>query len=209
MRSLIRTTAVSSAVAAAALLTGCAASPAPSPTATTEPTAAPTPTPSATPAVDPADPGTWLIDATGVGPVEFGAPAETEAADLTAAYTDVTDAAACSVLMFDSAGSPSIWLSPDPGGAINAILVTGETAEGSVYAGSPRTEEGIGVGSTRAELIAAYPELADTVQDDVGYEEYSLAENAGTWIHFEVEPNGLVVGIVLNAQPVAPYEYCG
>lgn len=200
MRSL---TGAGIAALAALSLAGCVASPAP--------TAAPTVIPSAssTPQPDPADPSTWIISIEGVGPVEFGAPVAEETADLVAAYTDVTDLEACSTLMFEAEGFPTIWLSPDADGFVNAILITAETAEGDVASGSPLTEEGIGIGSTRDELFEAYPVVADAVQDDVGYETYSVEEFEGRWVHFDVEPDGTVIDIVVNAAPQPPYEFCG
>ncbi|GAB2459742.1 hypothetical protein HD599_001309 [Conyzicola lurida] len=200
MRSL---TGLGIASLAALSLAGCVASPAP--------TASPTVIPSAssTPQADPADPATWVISIEGVGPVEFGAPVAEETADLVAAYADVSDLEACSTLMFEAEGSPTIWLAPDLDGFVSAILVTAETADGDVSAGSPRTEEGIGIGSTRDELFEAYPVVVDAVQDDVGYDTYSVEEFEGRWVHFDVGPDDTVIDIVVNAADAPPYEFCG
>jgi len=168
-----------------------APSPTPTPveTPTPSPTPAPTPTPSpTTPAEDPADPSTWIIDFGGVGRVTLGTPFSSQS-DALPGLQDVTDSIcvdeqrtylAPSRLRFTLVGAKD-------GSKRTAAIEFGNLGDGTDNRSTtPKTAAGIGISSTREELLAAYPDIQETgrYSDSVTY--YGLTDGAGGWIAFAV-----------------------
>jgi hypothetical protein len=142
--------------------------------------ATPTPPPAS---IDPADPASWLITSSGVGPVLLGA----DLAVARAALSHYTEALAAScgnprVRIFSATDSPSVWLVLDEAEA-HVMGIRLERYAGEVAAVSgPRTGEGIGVGSTVSALESAYQGL--TVDASTGPTLYSRVTPDGTWLTF-------------------------
>ncbi|MET0783184.1 MAG: hypothetical protein ABWY53_02565 [Leifsonia flava] len=204
-------------LAALTLLSGCATaaaapSPTPSPTASQTDVAAPTasPTPSPSPdAVDPANPGTWIVSSSGVGPVVLGDDLATAAAAL-AHFTErpASDCPNPRLKVYSFDGAPTVTLVLDEAG----VTVTGlRLTDRDLAAGSdvPHTREGIGTGSTIDEAMAVYPDMV--VDAGSGMTNYSLPSDSGGWVSFssgEFDTQDTVR--VVDVYPGGPlfYELC-
>jgi hypothetical protein len=157
-------------------------------------TATPTPTP---PSIDPADSASWLITSSGVGPVTLGAELDVARGALSH-YTEAP-ADACAnprVRIFSAPDSPSVWLVLDEAGA-SVMGIRLENYAGAVDTVSgPRTEEGIGIGSTVPALQSAYTGL--TVDTSTGPSLYSTVFPDGTWLTFSphLDPDQQTIRVV-------------
>lgn len=77
-------------------------------------------------------------------------------------------------------------------------------------AGSPKTVGGIGVGSSEAELLEAYPGTSKVPGRIPEFGHYSLSNGVGRWIHFSIYgPDAFVTSITVNEWDRPPYEVCG
>ncbi|WP_374009366.1 hypothetical protein [Leifsonia sp. LS-T14] len=180
--------------------------PTPTPTATPAPTSTPTPTATA-PVQDPADPSTWVIGFESVGPVALGTPFRSQH-DAVPTFADVTDSI-CVDVQAVLQSPTNLWFY-----AIGAQDDSGRTAtiefgnlgvpDRDDRAVTPKTPEGIGISSTLAELMAAYPGIERTggYSDSVDY--YGLTDGHGGWIVFAVMRD-VVWSIQVGNQAVLPY----
>ena len=183
-------------------------SPTPSQTPTETPTPTPTrvPTPDApqVPAIDLSAPQTWIIGDGTVGPLSLGQSREDAKAAMTAFTKEPYQ---CDVDLYVSTTSRmNIVLGPDQSGAsVDMILINSSNDPASP---SPRTAEGIGLGSSVDEILAAYPDIQRP--DPQLYPTYSLAEPDGTWIDFGVDMDTQkVIEITVMHGDYPPPEYCG
>jgi hypothetical protein len=75
---------------------------------------------------------------------------------------------------------------------------------------SPKTMVGVGVGSSEAELLNAYPDTTKVPGRIPDLDHYSLSNGAGRWIHFSIYgPDAFVTSITVNEWDQPPYEICG
>jgi hypothetical protein len=187
--------------------------PSPSATATTtiEPTASSTPEPTATPADPPAtidleDPTTWIIDFEGIGPLTVGGSVAAAMPAMLVSFTDVTQEVCPWVTMFAADGLADV-LVPTEGDRDTATTVNVTNFVPDTEVSGPLTAAGIGVGSTRDELLAAYPGIVQSVEYDETVD-YGLSDGAGRWIAFKTTRD-LVNAIAVGPFDRVPSEFCG
>lgn len=167
-----------------------------------ETSAAPLPGPSS---VNLDSPQSWLIDFTSVGPLTVGDEVDSVPASMTAFTSTVYDGCP-SVTAFARAGSPTVVIPDRLGtGIVEQIVLQGGADPSAIAAGSPRTAEGIGIGSTLEEMVVAYPAI--TFQDDHYTPHYALPDGAGNWINFSLVDDVVRV-VVVRASPDVAKEYC-
>lgn len=180
------------------------ATPSVTPTETPTPTPSPTPTEAQPSPIDLSSPQTWIIGDATVGPLRLGQPRNDAAAAMTAFTSEPNQ---CNVDIYLSTSSHmSVVLSPDPSGtSVDSIRID---AGNDPLPPSPRTAEGIGLGSTVAEILAAYPDIQRP--DPNRYPTYSLVQPDGTWIDFGVTKDTQTVNIIAVMHgDYPPPEYCG
>lgn len=196
------------------VLPGCAPSPAPATEASPSPSpSTPTSTPSATPTqspvADPADPSTWTISDSAVGPIELGGDFESTLATLPAPWS--SDAESCSYSAW--------WRQPD--GLYGMYFFrgndsdTGQIEEVAVFGldspdGGPKTAEGLGAGASRAEVQAAYPD-AEEGTAEIGTESWLRVPSSGdAHVFFQFrEGDDTARGVVVTTGAEPAYEVCG
>jgi hypothetical protein len=212
------------------------AAPAPSPT--TEPsvpastpasapvvdTPAPKPSATATGPVrrpyDPADPGTWTITGKEVGPIALGGTAASELDDVDRVYEREPNSEPCraeDITFFDRPGHGALTvLNRD--GTVTAVLVIRPTGTDPVTAAAvddnPSTPEGMGIGTSLAELRQTYPDLAvsgsySTDGTTDGPYSFWTIERDGRYITFQLDGTGeRVESVWVASTKVPPIELC-
>jgi len=136
--------------------------------ASSTPSATPNPTPTPTPS-DTAS--SWLISAKGIGPYQIGQQyrsTETPPPDVSGpcklgVFSDPTHG---SVAMFQDVGGDQLGPSASAGVFEATMVMTWPAGPGTGGVANPpeppRTAEGVGPGSTRAQVMAAYPNATPT-----------------------------------------------
>lgn len=178
------------------------ATPAPSPT----PTADPEPAPAPDPVNDPADPTSWIISYAGVGPIAVGGTLGDVATTL--GRTPETCRAGVDYYDLGVVGVTAVSGIDESDPAAPIVVVRVGSVDGpDATALQPHTDRGIVVGSTLAELQAAYPELEayPGPQNATAYR--ALAD--GRSIHFEDFGTGQVQMISVAEGISVAKEYCG
>lgn len=185
--------------------------PAPASTSTPAPTESPTPEPKPPIAVpapvgDPADPATWVIGFDGIGPVKLGRPLA-ELDQETPTLNDETDDM-CRPSQVDLVGEHDLRLhafaTPEAEDTIASLYLNARLPQDTEAL--PRTESGIGIGSTEAELLAAYPGIPVTGTFSTSTY-YGIQDDSGTWIVFGVG-NERVEAIGVGPRNTLPKEFC-
>ncbi len=167
------------------------------------PTDAPaTDAPQPAPASDPADPSTWTIGFDGIGPITLGTPLSE--VDAIVAPTDSCRPGVDS--FFDSTVVASTDGGAGEGDAATVGLVISQSVAKSSVTGIPTTAEGIGVGSTIDELLAAYPDAEP--YEAVNSTAYRITDGT-TYIHFDDYGKGTIQIIEVTSAPIKAKEYCG
>lgn len=195
---------------------GCVGSaPAPTPTVTVTVTASPTPTaaPSPTPTVAPSpaaysvdDPGTWIIDYAGIGPFAVGSTLAQVQSEVPASAD--TCRPGVDTYSFGGLGLTAVSgiEETDPAAPIVVVRLLGLDGF-DPSAPQPHTESGIALGSTVAELQAAYPEL-ESYEGTQGATTYRILAD-GRSINFEDSGTGELTIISVSSSLGVASEYCG
>ncbi|WP_394768256.1 hypothetical protein [Lacisediminihabitans sp.] len=195
-------------------LSACAGSPGPGSSSSSNPPPSTTSTPSRTPTPTPApintaDPATWIVSETGIGPFQLGANLKMVTADLPGLTADNANCPNPQAAFLTGTGV-AVALFVDSVGNIVGVNAGPTHPAGNPLAG-PHTALGIGYSSTAAELTTAYPAIERTdYLPDAGFPLYTVKTATGRWISFDVDlatqtVNG--IGVWPGTRP--PYEYCG
>ena len=185
------------------------------------PTPTPTPTPTSTrPPYSLSDPGTWTISGDEVGPIALGGQDAVETDDLAGVFTADTGCLNPNVTFWVPVDPASPWLTvvrADDGTVQSIQIGNGAQNEGQR---GPTTVQGIGVGSTLAEVRAAFPDArytepgndTDAVPSDSPYGGWTTTIN-GVYVSFRVPPvneEQRVDGVwVSTTDQDPPTEFCG
>ncbi|MGV8882441.1 MAG: hypothetical protein ACOH19_09815 [Rhodoglobus sp.] len=197
----MKTRLIAPLVIGAFLLSGCASNPDSGEPAPSEPTDIPTPT-SVAPEED--DPAAWVVGYEGVGPVHWGESVD-EARGLLTDFTETPIEECPALAVFESQTLPNVWLVlGDDGLTADQVVITADSAD--AISESPLTAEGIGVGSSVDDVIAAYPD-AEVGEVAVADTRYSVTDGTG-WINIVVR-DGVVHEIVVRDEAAVSYEVCG
>jgi hypothetical protein len=164
-----------------------------------------------------ADPAEWKITFDGVGPLALqGSLAEQ--VPLTGPGYEAASPGSCpnpAITILKSHSNPTIWLeaSADAPDAIRLIAVGGDVPGDPREIGSPKTQEGISVGSSLAKLLAEYP--TGHLEKDSQSKPIrlvvagSLTSGARGFLIFDLFDGATVQTILVqpNSDPV--HEFCG
>ena len=161
--------------------------PTPTPTVTPTPTATP-PDTGTSPVRSPDDPADWTIGFDGMGPLTLGSPMS-DVPDRLPGWSDQTgDQCRPRNLRFlDPQGLHVSLFAQDAQKLTVSEVLVGYTfsVDGERDIATPHTAEGIGIGSTKDELLSAYPGIA-TTRDYGTYAQYGVQNDQGTWMVFMV-----------------------
>lgn len=211
----MRATALVGAVLLAVTLPGCRTPSSPPTSSSAPPTSvvSPTPTPIETqkpdPDADPDDLRTWTVTEQGMGPVQL----DELFADAAAGVPTWTVDENCSWTAF--------WNDPEKGitayfsrdseitdGVVTTIDV--EASDAARPQDGPRTAEGLGLGSTREEVLTAHPDAAEqkpTIGDGTLLRVGAQGQGA---IFFSFRAGqDTVSAITVTSRDEPPYEVCG
>ena len=220
--NLVRVSGSIVVAALAVTLTGCLGTgPAPSPSSSESTTASATPEPSATPTPEPTKPATseLILSPEGLGPLVIGSapPASNPALDIA-----IFDPDHCAAWVADGY-APGKWVpNYEPSASADvvgpfALLVDGGTLQGlEVFSSEIKTKTGIHIGSSRDELLAAYPGGFETVLAGFASDVYVLRgthgklllevlsdREPGYWASDEINKVKFAHVITLGAEPYA------
>jgi len=196
----VRRTTLIFAVPAVLLLAACTSAPTdydidipgldPAPTASEEPTSNP-----------------WLIEFDHVGPVIIDIPMSELGGRLPGLQIEDYGGGYCGTGYWPDAelplGSMGV-LAESQGiqGPVDRVFV----GVGDTSTGEPRTETGIGVGSTRNDVLAAYPGVEESPHTYVQGGSYLDVENgSGLAMRFLTDESGVVDGIIVGRIPQVYY----
>jgi hypothetical protein len=205
---------MTSLVAVVVGLAGCTPSDT-TPDTTPSPTTAGTEGPPATPTATDTAGSDWLISAAGIGPYHLNAEYSFEAGarHLTdyCAFTVMSDSTHGDIALYDQ--DHAVWEPTQPVPVLRATMVM-TNASTTAPADPPQTAEGIGPGSTRAEVAAAYPDAAPGATGQAG--DSLVVQRDGVPILFQFA-NGVdspqldtdTVAMVLVGADGVPKDFCG
>ncbi|MFC4139034.1 MULTISPECIES: hypothetical protein [unclassified Microbacterium] len=212
-----RATATLGAMTLAVILAGCGtptptSSTAPPPTSVQSPTPTPIETEHTNPEADPADPTTWTITAEGMGPVQL----DELFADAVAGVPTWTVDENCTWAAFwnDQETGVTAYFARDSevsDGNVTTIDVASTTDTVQPQDG-PRTADGLGVGSTRDDVLAAHPDAVEqkpTIGDGALLRVGPAGEGQGAIFFSFRAGEDTVSAVTVTAREEPPYEVCG
>ena len=198
---------ISAVAVAVLLLAGCAPqTPAtPTPTATSS-SPSPTPTPTPTPTPDFSDPAAWVVGYGSVGPLVVGGSlAAAEPYFGTLAFSRQEP---CPWFVILENSELTIWvMTSQADDDLIEQVVLGDSGAPDPAEVQLRTAAGLSVGSSLADVVAAYP---DIVESQGKYSRiFSTTDGSGNYINFSVNDSDVVGSVVVRTSPEVYGEYCG
>lgn len=174
-----------------------------------------TPSQSPSQSPSPTSPGpesaTWMVDLDGVGPIRVTESLAAAAEGLLAAGYSIEEPEGCdsTATVFTSEHSPAIMLYSDDGSdRISVIVVGGGAVTAQQQDGSPRTIDGIGIGSTLAQLQSAFPD--GEVEVDFGDRFVAAGATASGDVHYLsfLLVDGKVERYTVQLRPTRYWDFC-
>lgn len=173
-------------------------------------TASPTPLPTG---VDTADPSSWIVTTAGIGPLTLGGSQKAAAVDAAAAYTVTAPGYDCPVDFYSpksGSGAPELVTQAVTGDRIDLIMIGGLGT--AAPAETPKTPSGIGLGATKDELLATYPDIENLTVSSAGGavfgQTYGIEDAQGRWLTFELDEKAQVGEIDVSFTKGSPGEFC-
>lgn len=228
-KTAARWIALTASIALAVTLTACsseetpevsptsAPTPSASPSATdqssepAEPTSSPDPSASETPAqIDLGNIASWRIDASGIGPMKIGAEFDEVLKSLPAeawTHDDFCDWAAFA----NPSDEYTAYFLRGPEAAQHGTVILAAVAATEATADGPRDSAGIGLGSSRTEVLEAYPD-AKEAKPSAGLpeeREFLVVSSSDAKTFFAFDGDSDVVAVFVTTLPEPPYEACG
>ncbi|WP_221585712.1 hypothetical protein [Microbacterium sp. G2-8] len=182
----------------------------PDPTASTPATAdIITPTPTSEPDTrrdDPEDPDSWVITEQGIGPVDVGADFDSAIDDIKT--TNVGPL--CDGVAYGAASDNAydILVIKDRYDGTDEIVEVSIGWNGDTMGVGPRTEEGLGLGSTKSEVLSTYDDAAEVASVIQGRSFVAVAEGDVdmTFTYVEGYDGAVSVSVLSGEEPA--YEAC-
>ena len=168
----------------------------------------PAPSPTSEPPVDLEDPSTWPVGDIGIGPIETGG-------DFVATLSELPD----SWMNDENCTWAAWWNADDQSYSVNflrgtesetapIVLVSASAADPVTPGVGPRTETDLGIGSTKEEVRAQYPDAAEG-QSQIGEGTWLSVAGDGATIFFEYYSGDQANAVTVTTLEVPPYEACG
>lgn len=221
-----RTASLALGLTAVLLMSGCASEPAAAPTASptgatttatppstqsATPTSTPSPTPSA-PDIDPQDPSTWVVTQAGIGPLELNVPFDAAMQSMPADARNDAENCAWTSFWSPQDASYQFVIGRDSAGAADApvTVIDATSSPGTTLVVGPRTQEGIGIGSSLDEVAAVYPDAVPVDSPLGAGEGIPRYMQVGDSIFFTYYGGtDVVAGVTVTTAETPPYELCG
>lgn len=166
----------------------------------------PPPTSSEPPVAD--DLSTWIVTPDALGPVALGD-------DFAATLKELpgwTNDEQCSWTAFWNTpeGTMNVYFARDSAADAGPVItVAVDRLEAVQPEDGPHTESGVGLGSTRADVMAAYPDAAEQTSTIGGRQMLRVGEQGTAAMFFTLDADDTVSGISVTTAEEPPYEVCG
>lgn len=179
-------------------------------TATAPFTASPTPTEEPGERDDPSDPDTWVIDGEGIGPVEVHGDFDATLAEIRRTGIGELDDGQCSGVAYGVSGDNTydVQIIADREGDTGEIVEVSVQWNGDTMGVGPRTEDGLGLGSTRAEVLAIHEGAAETDSLIEGRRFIEVGDGEVRIVFTYVDGNEGAVAVSTLVSPEPAYEPC-
>lgn len=169
----------------------------------------PTPTPEVTTTNDPHDPDTWIVTEQGIGPVEVADDYDESLAEIRATGVGPID---CDGVAYGPADDNAydIMVIKDRHDGTDEVVEITVTWLGDTMGVGPRTEEDLGLGSTKPQVLGAYERAEESTSSIEGRSYVSITDDdSGTQLVFtyvDGYDGAVSVSVISGAEPA--YEPC-
>lgn len=207
-----RSAPVAAAALGVLLLSGCMTAapepttPAPAPPPPDETTAEPSPDPD--PPLDLADPSTWVVSEAGIGPIEPGGDFAATLSELPDSWNNDEN---CSWTAWWNAEDQTYNMNFVRGTESDdapIVLASASAADPVTSGAGPRTEDGLGIGSTKDEVLAQHPDAVEG-QSQIGDGTWLSVPGEEAMIFFEYYTGDEANAVTVTTLEEPPYEVCG
>lgn len=169
----------------------------------------PTPTPEETPTNDPADPDTWVVTEQAIGPVEVASNYDEALDDIRATGIGPLD---CEGVAYGYADDNAydVMIIKDRYDGTDDIVEVSVGWNGDTMGVGPRTEEGLGLGSTKAQVLGTYDAADESESAIKGRSFVAIADDDGVgalvFTYLDGYDGAVSVSVISGEEPA--YEPC-